>query len=144
MRELLIACMTICVASYGARAQGDAAARFDGTAQEDIRTPRSKIANAIKTGTPKATVTRLLGTATWATVPTNRGPFALPSPDIALGLLWRNDPCSQIKFDFDRNMRVIGIDAGFVCVPGFKFPTPPDSMLCSVESRKHLCVDAQR
>ena len=71
-------------------------------------TALSAKAARLEMGMNREGVIRLLGPATWASIPGDTGDLALPDPRIGLELYWRNPGCFPVAVDFDPSMKVSG------------------------------------
>jgi hypothetical protein len=99
----------------------------------------SKKASQLTMGMSREAVIHLLGPATWASIPSDKGEFAIPDPGIKLELYWRNPGCVPVVVDFDSNLRVIGWDEGRVCIEGAHLSEPSEEYSCSKPDRSTFC-----
>lgn len=102
-------------------------------------TALSKKASQLKMGMSREIVIQLLGPATWASIPSDTGEFAIPDPSIKLELYWRNPGCTPVVVDFDSNLRVVGRDEGRVCLDGSELSEPTDEYSCAKHDRVRFC-----
>ena len=99
----------------------------------------SKKASQLTMGMSREAVIQLLGPATWASIPSDKGEFAIPDPGIKLELYWRNLGCVPVVVDFDSNLRVIGWDEGRVCIEGAHLSEPSEEYSCNKTDRSKFC-----
>src|SRR5687768_11742211 len=98
-------------------------------------TELSKKADQLKHGTTRAEVIRLLGTPTWAILPTDKGEWEL-AKSLSLELRWSNGNCNNVAVSFDRTGKLTGSDAGrAVCFDKFYPLNPPDELSCKRKDR---------
>ena len=102
-------------------------------------TPLSRKASRVSTGMTRAKVLRLLGPPTWATLFGDTSDLAPPDPRIALDLYWRNEGCTPIAVDLDRQYRVTGIDEGRLCGTGAPLFEPSRAYSCNRPDRQRHC-----
>jgi hypothetical protein len=108
----------------------------------DLRgmTALSQKASQLKMGMTREAVIRLLGSPTWASIPGDTGEFAIPAPQIALELFWRNPDCAPVVVDFDYNLRVIGWDEGrAICGKDAHLFQPSEEYSCNKSDRAKFC-----
>jgi hypothetical protein len=84
-------------------------------------------------------VIRLLGPATWASLPTDKGELALPDASFSLELRWRNPGCTPVAVAFDHEGRVSGWDEGRVCFADAERFEPGAEYSCTKKDRRALC-----
>lgn len=102
-------------------------------------TELSKRAAQLKLKMSKAEVLAVLGPATWAILPTDRGDWAL-EPHQILELRWANGNCNNVAVSFDRSGRVSGWDEGrAVCADKPYSYNPPDKVSCKQKDRAKAC-----
>ena len=99
----------------------------------------SKKASQLKMGISREAVIQLLGPATWASIPSDKGEFAIPGPETRLELFWNNPCCVPVVVDFDRNLRVIGWDEGRLCTEDAHLLEPPEGYSCKKPDRGKFC-----
>jgi hypothetical protein len=106
-----------------------------------VLTPLSQRASQLKLGMTRAEAIDLLGHATWASIPGDRGEFAPSAPEVALELFWRNPGCKPVVVDFDRDFKVIGWDEDRDCLPDadVHLGEPPDKFSCRRPDRAGFC-----
>ena len=102
-------------------------------------TELSKKASRLKMGMTREAVIRLLGSATWASIPGDKGEFAPPDPRIGLELFWRNPGFTPVAVDFDRNLKVIGWDTGQIPLQDYYLVEPTDKYSCTKPDRSKYC-----
>jgi len=102
-------------------------------------TELSKKASQLKMGMSRQAVIRLLGPATWASIPGDEGEFPIPDPRIKLELYWRNPGCAPVVVDFNRNLRVIGWGEGRLCIKDAHLLEPSDEYSCKKPDRAKFC-----
>lgn len=108
---------------------------------EPKETSLSGKARLLSMGLDRATVLDLLGTATWAVLPTDDGPWALPDPSWSLELYWRNSGCFlPVVVSFNATGRVNGWNQGRVCVSTPTAGEPGEKYSCSRTDREELCT----
>ena len=85
-------------------------------------------------------VITLLGNSSWAVIPTDKGELYLNSSTVALGLYWKNTPCSPVAVDFDNSDKVVGWDEGRAsCGDNAYLFDPPDDYSCRKADRAGFC-----
>ncbi|UCG94450.1 MAG: hypothetical protein JSW13_01440 [Candidatus Aerophobus sp.] len=100
----------------------------------------SKKAANLELGMSRKTVINLLGRATWAVIPSDKGEFALPDPRIRLELYWKNPGCAPVIVQFNKNLKVIGWDEGRAyCGKDAHLFEPSGRYSCSKSDRAKYC-----
>jgi hypothetical protein len=111
---------------------------FSATAGET--TELSKKAAGLKTGMSREEVITLLGNATWASIPSDKGDYSVPASDFALVLRWKNSPCTPVVVQFDQSYQVKGWDEGrVICGEGTQALEPEKDYSCEKEDRSQFC-----
>ncbi len=94
----------------------------------------------LQTGLHRQVVTKMLGPATWATIPTDTGELKLPDRRIGLILYWRNTPCTPVKAQFNNDYKLVGWDEGrSYCKEDAYLAEPPAEYSCGKSDRSKLC-----
>lgn len=100
----------------------------------------SKKAAKLKIGMSRQDVISLLGNPSWAVIPTDKGDFYISSSSVALGLYWKNTPCSPVVVDFDNTYKVDGWDEGrALCGDEAYLFEPSNEYSCSNGDRAEFC-----
>lgn len=87
----------------------------------------------------RAEVIEVLGPATWAALPGDKGgDFAIEASSSVLDLYWRNGDCTPVMASFDKSMRTIGSYDGRMCVGGQDL-NPGARYSCTQHDRQKLC-----
>ena len=103
-------------------------------------TSLSKKASRLKIGMSRKSVISLLGHATWAVIPGDKGDLALPDSMISLELYWRNRPCSPVVVEFDSAYKATGWDEGrAICGKDAQLFEPSNKYSCDKADRLKLC-----
>jgi len=101
-------------------------------------TELSKKAERLKRGMTRSEVIGLLGAATWARLPTDKGEDALDAR-LTLELRWANGNCNPVAVSFD-SKGVTGWDEGRALCLDKPYPyVPPDTLSCKQKDRAKYC-----
>ena len=100
----------------------------------------TKKAAQLKITTSRQSAIKLLGHATWAIIPSDKGEWALSDPKIKLELYWKNRPCSPVVVQFDSAYKITGWDEGrSACGIYAHLFEPPDEYSCNKLDRAKFC-----
>lgn len=103
------------------------------------RTAISKKAGSLKIGMTRQAVIALLGPATWASIPGDKGDFELPDPSFSLQLRWPSPGCFPVVANFDQSGKLNGWDEGRVCIKDADKFVPSAEYSCAKKDRSRLC-----
>ena len=100
----------------------------------------SKKAANLKLGMSRKAAINLLGRATWAVIPSDKGELALPDPRIRLELYWKNPGCTTVVVQFNKHFKVTGWDEGRAyCGKDAHLFEPSGEYSCSEPNRAKYC-----
>ena len=103
-------------------------------------TSLSKKAAFLMLGMHHEAVINLLGQATWAVIPGDKGELALPDPRIRLELYWKNPGCAPVVVQFNHDFKVIGWDEGRAyCGKDAHLLEPSGEYSCNKPDRAKFC-----
>jgi len=124
---LLVLCMSV-------------AFSLDSSAEQStsVRNPISVKAGRLKLGMRRPEVIALLGPATWAKLPKDKGSDPL-EPHFSLELKWRSPGCAPVVVVFDAAAKVSGWDEGRLCRKNAEIFNPTDEFACTKKDRASLC-----